>query len=349
MFKSLKLKNFRNFENKEFFFAENKNFILWNNWVWKTNILEAISLIYQRNILNKEISNLIKDKEIFSYIEIEKDNWDRFGISLDKESNSKKLLINWKKTTKKKFNELLEKVIIFKPLDMNMMYLSPSYRRDFLDDILSNSFDWYDKINKDYKNIVKNRNKLLKNIKEWKCEKKEILFWDKALINKSKEIYDYRIRLNSYFVSKIIILKELLWLKIDNLHFNYITKVDLNNIETSIENYLTKNLDRDIIIWNTHIWPHIDDFQIILDWFPLINFASRGETKSVILWLKIIESQFIEENTNKETIFLIDDLFSELDENHEILLLNEISNKQVIITSIKNIFNKDFWYFTIIL
>ncbi len=347
MFKSLKLKNFRNFENKEFFFAENKNFILWNNWVWKTNILEAISLIYQRNILNKEISNLIKDKEIFSYIEIEKDTWDRFGISLDKESNSKKLLINWKKTTKKKFNELLEKVIIFKPLDMNMMYLSPSYRRDFLDDILSNSFEWYDKINKDYKNIVRNRNKLLKNIREWKCTKSEIVFWDKALINKSKEIYDYRMRLNSYFVSKIIILKELLWLKIDTLHFNYITKVDLNNIETSIENYLTKNLDRDIIIWNTHIWPHIDDFQITLDWFPLINFASRGETKSVILWLKIIESQFIEENTNKETIFLIDDLFSELDETHKKLLLSEISDKQVIITSIKDIFNNNIWDFII--
>jgi recombinational DNA repair ATPase RecF len=51
-------------------------------------------------------------------------------------------------------------------MDMNMMYLSPSYRRDFLDDILSTSFPLYDKINKDYKNIVKNRNKLLKSIKE---------------------------------------------------------------------------------------------------------------------------------------------------------------------------------------
>jgi hypothetical protein len=29
------------------------------------------------------------------------------------------------------------------------------------------------------------------------------------------------------------------------------------------------------------------------------------------------------------------------------LLLNEISNKQVIITSIKNIFNNDIWDFTI--
>jgi DNA replication and repair protein RecF len=99
MFKSLKLKNFRNFENRDFFFGSEKNFIIWNNWVWKTNILEAISLIYQRNILNKEISNLIKKDEDYAYIEIEKVD-QKFSISFDKTTNSKNLLVNWKKTTK---------------------------------------------------------------------------------------------------------------------------------------------------------------------------------------------------------------------------------------------------------
>lgn len=342
MFKSLKLRNFRNFENKDFFFGGEKNYIVWNNWVWKTNILEAISLIYGRNILNKEISNLIKKDELFGYIEIEKDD-QKFSISFDKETNSKKLLVNWKKTTKKKFEDLLEKVIIFKPMDMNMMYLSPSFRRDFIDDILSNSFASYDKINKDYKNIVRNRNKVLKNIKDWKATKKDLTFWNEALISSASIIYAHRQKLNSYFTEKIWIIKELLNFKSDDVRYEYITKVDLNNIEWSINEYLTRNLDRDIIIWNTHIWPHVDDFGIILDSFPLINFASRWETKSVILWLKIIETKFIENNTSKETIFLIDDLFSELDETHEKLLINEISNKQVIITTIKALQNDDNW------
>ncbi len=342
MFKSIKLRNFRNFENKDFFFGSEKNFIIWNNWVWKTNILEAISLIYGRNILNKEISNLIKKDENYAYIEIDKDN-QKFSISFDKLTNSKNLLVNWKKTTKKKFDELLEKVIIFKPMDMNMMYLSPSYRRDFIDDILSNTFPSYDKLNKNYKNIIRNRNKLLKSIKELKATKNDIVFWDDALIKNALLIYNHRQKLNLYFREKIWIIKELLNLKSNDLNYEYITKVDLNNIEWSINDYLKKNLDRDIIIWNTHIWPHIDDFGIILNWFPLINFASRWETKSVILWLKIIETQFIEDNTSKETIFLIDDLFSEIDEIHEKLLLNELINKQVIITSIKELSNDDIW------
>lgn len=312
-----------------------KNFIIWNNWVWKTNTLEAISLIFQKNFLNKDVINLVNKDANFAFIEIEKDDWKKFSISFDREKNAKKLFINWKATTGKKFIEILEKIIVFQPMDMNMMYLSPSLRRDFIDDILWSSFETYSKINKEYKNIVKNRNKILKNIKDWKASKNEINFWDEVFLKKAVEIYKYREILNSFLSEKISILKELLNFKIKNIEYKYITKIDINDIENSIKTYLTKNLDRDIIIWTTNIWPHIDDFDILLDWNSLINFASRWETKSVILWLKILETKFIEKITWKEIIFLVDDLFSELDEIHEKLLLNELWSKQIIITSIK--------------
>ncbi|NDK07927.1 DNA replication and repair protein RecF [Candidatus Gracilibacteria bacterium] len=335
MIKSLKLKNFRNFETKDFIFDEEKNFIIGDNGVGKTNILESICLIYQKNLINKDISNLVNKNENYAFIEIENDN-QKFSISYDKNTNTKNLLINGKKTTKKKFEEMLEKIIIFKPMDMNMMYLSPSYRRDFIDDILSNSFPSYERINKNYKNIIRNRNKLLKSIKDGKATKNDIKFWDGELIKNACLIYEYRNKLNNFFIDNINIIKELLTLKNDSIIYKYVTKVDLNSIELSISNYLTKNIDRDIIIGNTHIGPHIDDFEIQIDSFPLVNYASRGETKSVIIGLKILESRFIEKHTNKKTIFIIDDLFSEIDKNHEILLLNEIKDKQTFITSISS-------------
>jgi recombinational DNA repair ATPase RecF len=49
---------------------------------------------------------------------------------------------------------------------MNLFYLSPSLRREFLDNILSNSFDEYSELLKNYKKIVISRNKLLKSIQE---------------------------------------------------------------------------------------------------------------------------------------------------------------------------------------
>jgi recombinational DNA repair ATPase RecF len=49
---------------------------------------------------------------------------------------------------------------------MNLLYLSPSIRRDFLDEILINTFDDYEKLNQQYKKILISRNKILKNIKD---------------------------------------------------------------------------------------------------------------------------------------------------------------------------------------
>lgn len=334
MIQKIKLRNYRNFKDNEFIFSTNKNFILGNNWAWKTNILEALTLIYQKDSFKKSLKSLVNEDENNCFIEVENNEWKKFSVSIDKEKNVKNLLINWKKTSKAKFNDMLEKLIIFQPMDMNIMYLSPSLRRDFLDGILSNTFYVYKEILRNYKNIVKNRNKVLKNIKNNKSNKSEINFWDDLLINKAKEIYDYRIKLNNFLKENIDTLKSSINLKSSNIKYNYISKVNLENVEDSISSYLKENIDRDIILGNTYIWPHIDDFDIILNWYSLIDFASRGETKSIIMWLKIIETKFLKQITNKEIIFLIDDLFSELDIIHENSLLNEIWNKQVIITSI---------------
>jgi recombinational DNA repair ATPase RecF len=41
----------------------------------------------------------------------------------------------------------------------------------------------------------------------------------------------------------------------------------------------------------------VDDFDILVDDRKLIDFASRGETKSVIIWLKLLETVYLEKRT----------------------------------------------------
>jgi recombinational DNA repair ATPase RecF len=78
---------------------------------------------------------------------------------------------------------------------MNMMYLSPSLRRNFLDNILSNSYEQYSKILKEYKKILNSRNKVLKNISKNKSTKDELNFWDEKFIEKAEIIYEYRFKI----------------------------------------------------------------------------------------------------------------------------------------------------------
>jgi len=75
---------------------------------------------------------------------------------------------------------------------MNIMYLSPSLRRDFLDEILSKTFENYRILLSEYKKILISRNKLLKNIRENKSGKSEIGFWDNKFALKASHIYNYR-------------------------------------------------------------------------------------------------------------------------------------------------------------
>ncbi len=338
MIKKITLINFRNFENKSFNFEEETNIIIWKNWKGKTNILEGISLLSNNSLLDIDFSNLVKKNKDFLYIQIKLFSWEKLWISFDKTLKKKKFFINKKSISKNKLKQYFPKIVSFHPMLMNIMYLSPSLRRNFLDSILTNSFPEYNKILIDFKKILRNRNKLLKNIFEKKSKKEEIIFWDKKFIEKADSIYIYREQIIKFIEKETPKLKRYFENKINKIEFIYKTKIDRNNIKNSIKEYLNKNLERDIILKKTFIWPHLDDFDIILDNnISIINFASRWEIKSIILWLKFIEAKFLKKVTNKTPIFIIDDLLSEIDSIHRNILIKNIKNKQTFITTINDI------------
>ncbi|MDQ7008735.1 MAG: DNA replication and repair protein RecF [Candidatus Gracilibacteria bacterium] len=338
MIKKLKLVNFRNFQNREFFFSDNKNYIIGENGKGKTNILEALSLLTGNSITGINFENLVKSEENFFHIEIENFKESNLVIFFDKENNKKKYSINKKNTSKNKFNEISLKSVVFSPTTMNIFHLGPSLRRDFLDNILFSSFPEYDKVLKTYKQSLLNRNKVLKNISKKKSEPSEIKFWDTEFIKNSMRVYKYRKIIINFLINNSMKLTSSFNGKIKKIEFNYISKIDnLDvNIEKYLQKYLKENLEKEIILRTTTIGPHRDDFELIIDGKTnLVDFASRGETKTTILGLKNLEIQFIEEKTNRKPILIIDDLLSELDENHKNIFINSIEGYQTFISGIR--------------
>ncbi len=351
MIKNIKLKNFRNFQDSEFFFDEKFNVIIGENWKWKTNILEAISIIHWKKLSKLDFENLVnKDKDIF-FIETEDNKWSKIAISYDKKDKKKKYIFDKKATTKKKLLEEVSSTIHFSPMLMNIMYLSPSLRREFLDEILSWTFRDYKEILSEYKKILISRNKILKNIRENKSSKSETNFWNEKLAKKASIIYNYRFWIIDFIRENTKNFTKYFEEKISSFEFIYKTKIEikkqdkkekLEDIEKQIIYYLEENINKDILSWNTSIWPHIDDFEILVDDLELVKFASRWEVKSVIIWLKLLEIKFVEKYRNKKPILLLDDLISELDEKHKNMIIGSIDWYQTFISSIKNDFWKEF-------
>lgn len=350
MLNYIKIKNFKSISDLEIFFDNKVTNIFWENWIWKTNVLLSILSVFNSHTSFKT-KDLVQNWQKFLYLEsvfqssqIEH----KISFSYDIEKDKKMFLLNWKSITRPKLIQITPKITSFFPITMNLFYLSPKYRRDFLDEILQNVYSNYQKLLKSYENILKNRNKMLKSILEEKSKKEDILFWDNEFIKLASLIYEYRFKIVEFYQIEIKKYQEIFNFKIKEIDFVYNTKVDKNNIWENIREYLTKNLDRDIILWKTHIWPHIDDFDIIVDWKSVIDFASRWELKTIIVVLKIIEINFIYSIFGQKPILLVDDIVSELDEIHLNLIFKYFSWLQIISTSISQISRENLVNFSIL-
>ena len=105
--------------------------------------------------------------------------------------------------------------------------------------------------------------------------------------------------------------------------------IDHNNLMGSLE----KNLDLDRLRGFTSSGPHRDDITAYFGSTPLIQSASRGENRTFMLALKIIELEILETETSKRPLLLLDDVFSELDGARRRALTNYLDGFQTLITT----------------
>lgn len=335
MIESLHMKNFRNFQNKEISFWAQKNIIIWNNGRGKSNILEALS-IPSAPLVESKPEYLLMQWEESLFLKYSLDSWVA-SYSYSSDWSKRKYILSWKSTTKSRMRENYPIVVSFHPMMMNLMYLWPSQRRDFLDNILIQSFLKYSKILSNYKKVLTSRNRVLKNISEGKSSSSELSFWDDKYIESAVTIYKYRWELSKFFKENTPELKEYFFWKAQDISFEYISKTKLDSPENYLRDYIEKNQQKEILLRKTLRWPHLDDFDIIIDSTPLTHFASRGEVKSILLWLKFLETKFLEKYCpEKDVLFLIDDFLSELDAEHRDLLWLHIWSRQSVISSIND-------------
>ncbi len=336
MITRLKCTQFRNFHNREFLFHTGNNFIIGENGQWKTNILEALSLISWNSITWLHFDSLVETGHDFFHLEAHDSEWNVLQLFYDSALSKKKYTLNGKSTTKKKFLELSPSSVTFSPILMNIFYLWPSPRRDYFDSILGQSFEDYTAINKKFKQCVQQRNKILKNISAWFSKNDELTFWDEQFVVLWEYIYKKRKHLLDFIIANKEKLGTHLENKISKIDIHYISKINIYwDIKDQLRTQLRENLPKDILLRTTTIWPHRDDFCIMVNMdVPLTDFASRWEVKTAILALKNIEIDYIEYMTHNKPLLIIDDLLSELDETNKALFINNCQSYQTFISSI---------------
>ena len=95
-----------------------------------------------------------------------------------------------------------------------------------------------------------------------------------------------------------------------------------------------KNLQKDIIFGKTHFGIHHDDLLFYKNDKLLKDYGSEGQQKNGIIAYKLSEIEIYKELKKENPILILDDLFSELDNNKINNILNLIDkNIQTFITT----------------
>ena len=329
--KSIKLENFRNYENLELSFEKGTNILYGDNAQGKTNVLEAVYL----SATTKSHKGS-KDKEIISFGQDEahiRTNLDKEGMEYRvdmhlKKSKSKGIAVNGQHLKKAAQLLGLLNVVFFSPEDLSIIKNGPSERRRFVDMELCQIDKYYLYNLNQYNKIVNQRNKLLKDFYHNTDIYETLHVWDMQLVTYGKQIIERR----KEFVDQ---LNEIIYGIHKNLSGGREELVIVYEPDTEAENFeyeLQKFREKDIKYKMTSVGPHRDDFSFVVNGVDIRKYGSQGQQRTAALSLKLSEIELVKKVTGDNPVLLLDDVLSELDSNRQNYLLNNIGNIQTIIT-----------------
>lgn len=345
--KKLILKNFRNYENFEYDFKNNKTLIIGKNAQGKTNILEAIYYLCTLNSVRiKKDSELIKfDKEIASIkAQIIKQDTDLEMEVVFNPPKNKLLKVNGlKKNKSKDFLRVLSGVH-FSTSDLLLLRGEPQNRRKWLDMAIFQVYPLYiEKLTKFNKIRLQKANFLASGIKnsdmldvfnqQMAAACANVVFLRKKYIEELEKIAKTK--------HSIISSGEELKLKYKTVVDEFLSIQELSEI---IYQKLNETKEEEIRKEQCLIGAHRDDVDFFINDIDSKKYASQGQQRTIVLSLKLAELQILKEKINEVPLLLLDDVLAELDNLRQNYLLNAIEDDiQMIITSVDTLaFDEEF-------
>lgn len=95
---------------------------------------------------------------------------------------------------------------------------------------------------------------------------------------------------------------------------------------------LKKNIKKDIEFTSTQLGPHRDDILMTINNKDLKTYGSQGQQRTVVLSIKLSEVELIKKERGIYPVLLLDDVFSELDEERRKYLIEFFKDMQTLIT-----------------
>ena len=326
--KNLTINNLRNHKESLIDLDDSINIFYGKNGTGKTTILEGLSIIsISKSFLPALDSSLIKNGETFFLIS---------GIGENDLSVPYKVSIRYNGSGRKIINSSLGDNLLPKNIvgEIPVVILSPDYkvitfgapqdRRQFLDGVLSQSSKIYIEEALKLKKLLKQRNSLLSDYqKNKKIDYRLFETLSEMFIFSAAEIVSRRSKFINNFVPYFSSYYQRISDNNEKVSINYKPDsfddnlfqsiLEKNDIIERYQNRFESLRDKELIRGTTLFGPQKDDIEIRIANKPAKESASQGQHKTLLLSIKFAEYEILKNIKNESPIFMLDDIFSELD------------------------------------
>ena len=233
------------------------------------------------------------------------------------------------------------RAVLFCPEHLSLIKDGPAMRRNYMDVAISRMYPLYMRTLQRYLHILKQRNALLRDA--WKNREvfdATVELWSDQLAHEAAVLSKYRVEFLKRAQKHVAAcftdmtgereLPQLTYM--GSIKQSEEAYLDVAQTEEAYRKLLNSAHDREIAAGATLFGIHKDDIDIRLNGKSARIYASQGQQRSLALSLKLAEGEICLEEFGDYPVFLLDDVFSELDSSRREYLHSKIHGKQVIIT-----------------
>lgn len=208
----------------------------------------------------------------------------------------------------RKWNRL--PAVIFSPDDLTLISEAHEVRRRFLDRCAARESRSHLEELARLRRILIQRNRLLKL-----GERGQLPFWDEQLSKSWKDIYRGRTQIVSQ-LNRVVpsVLQSLGAEKKAVFRYQPILGREVEFPPPDLLEHLRRSWEQEMRAGCSLFGPHRDEVLVDLNGYDARRFSSRGEKRLLALSLKLFELSHLERTGGEPPLILLDDLFSELDE-----------------------------------
>ncbi len=229
--------------------------------------------------------------------------------------------------------------VMFSADDLEIVYGSPGVRRRYLNILISQTDREYLSAIQQYERVLRQRNHLLRQIRDGAARVGELAFWDGELAKAGQIIMARRHdTVQTLSEGARQMYGDLSGMR-EQLGMSYKPNVVLSeNAAGDFAEALRAKLEErrrlELARGMTVTGPHRDDLTLTLGGLNASAFASRGQTRTAVLAMKLAEAAYLRNRRGQEPVILLDDVLSELDSARRELVLEQAAQyHQALITT----------------